>query len=423
MPGVGISDFGASFIHYRPGVVKTLNNTSPARAIPLGKIEWEGEKLLWKVQAHRNIGIGNTLDGGAIPAAGKQGYIDAESFSKFIVGSVQISDGVLARAATTKKAAISALRSELDGLTEGIRKWENYQFTRDGTAVLGLVDTAIASGASGTTVQVDDARALWDKKTYEIRSAASPATILASFEVKSVARAVAAASSSATKRKIAVTTQSFAPSANVAAGDYITWGAGDDASYGIAWTGLDALINDGTSGTFQTVDLALYPRYTSPVLDNAGVERPLVPTLFRQLLAMIKQESGQEAGRDIVCMTSVWDGISVEELYEGEVRITPDSSIVGLVMPTFQTALGKVRIMTDPDSPYGKMFFVDRNEISRSVNQELDWRKSDGGGIMERSNTFLGYVGNAVEISEMVIDQRNRCGKIEDLKVNVKSSY
>lgn len=418
--GVGIQDFGAGFIYYRPGVVKTLNNTSPARAIPLGKIQWEGEKLLWKVQAFRNTGVTNTLDGGALPPAGKQGYIDAESFSKFIIGTVQVSDGILARAASTKKAAISCLRSELDGLTEGIRKWENYQFTRDGTGVVALLDTAIAGAV--TTIKVDDARALWDKKYYEVRSANTPTTILGTFQVKKTARAVAAATTSATQRAITVTLQSSV-SMTASAGDYISWGSGDDAAYGIGWTGLDKLIDDGTSGTFQSVDLSLYPRYSSPVLDNSGTPRPLIPRLFRNMLAMIKQESGQEAGRDIICITSVWDGINVEELYEGEVRITPDTSIVGLNMPTFQTALGKVRIMTDPDAPYGKMLFVDRNEISRSVNQELDWRKSDGGGIMEKSNSFLGYVANAVEISELVIDQRNRCGKIEDLKVDVKSAY
>jgi hypothetical protein len=57
------------------------------------------------------------------------------------------------------------------------------------------------------------------------------------------------------------------------------------------------------------------------------------------------------------------------------------------------------------------------------VQAELDWRKSDGGGIFERSNNFLGYFANAVEISELFMDQRNRCGKIEDLKQTIKSAY
>jgi hypothetical protein len=211
-------------------------------------------------------------------------------------------------------------------------------------------------------------------------------------------------------------------SGSQAQGDYITWNSGNLSAYGKAWTGLDKLIDDAT-GTFQSVNVTTYPRYTSPVLDNGGSARPLTPTLFRQMLAMIKQESGQDAGRDIVVLTSLWDGINVEELYEGEVRITPDTSTVGLVMPTFQTVLGRVKVMTDPDTPYGKMYFIDRNEISRAVQAELDWRKSDGGGIFERSNNFLGYFANAVEISELFMDQRNRCGKIEDLKQTIKSAY
>lgn len=409
--GVGIQDYGALFIKYLPGVTRTLNNTSPARQIPLGKVKWEGDRLLKKVHVKRNVAITNVTDGGAIPVAGKQSYVDSEAYRKFIVGSVQVSDGILNTAASTQNAAISVTKSELEGLMESIRKWENYQFTRDGTAVLAT----LGATTSGATISMSDGRAMWDDKTYEIRTAASPTTVVATFQVSRTARAL-------TNGEAVVTLASTLASGSQATGDYITWGSGFDSAYGKAWTGLDKLIDDST-GTFQSVNTTTYPRYTSPVLDNGGAKRPLAPTLFRQELAMIKQESGQEAGRDIVVLTSVWDGINVEELYEGDVRITPDTSTVGLVMPTFQTALGKVSIMTDPDAPYGTMFFLDRNEISRAVQAELDWRKSDGGGIFERSNSYLGYLANAVEISELFIDQRNRCGKIKDLKVTVKTAY
>lgn len=408
--GVGIQDYGALFIKYLPGVTKTLNNTSPARQIPLGKVKWEGDRLLKKVHVSRNTAITNVSDGGAIPTAGKQSYVDSEAYRKFIVGSVQVSDGILNTAASTQNAAISVTKSELEGLMESIRKWENYQFTRDGTAKVATVGAT----ASGSTFTVSDARALWDNKTYEIRTAASPTTVNNTFTVSRVARAL-------TNGEATVTPVATLPAGSTT-GDIITWGSGFDSAYGKGWTGLDKLIDD-SSGTFQSVSVTTYPRYTSPVLDNGGTARPLTPTLFRQMLAMIKQESGQEASRDITVLTSVWDGINVEELYEGEVRITPDTSTVGLVMPTFQTVLGKVTVMTDPDSLFGTMFFADRNEISRAVQAELDWRKSDGGGIFERSNNFLGYLANAVEISELFIEQRNRCGKIKDLKVTVKTAY
>ena len=414
MAGVAISDFGASFVHYLPGVTKTLNNTSYARTIPIGKVSWEGDRLLKKVHVSRNTAITSVSDGGAIPAAGKQSYVDSEAYRKFTVGAVRVTDGVLNNASTTKHAAITVTKSELEGMMEGMRKYEEYMFTRDGSGkVTNIGSTSDGTAAAGFTV--DDARALWDNQWYEIRDATTTTTIHDTFKVGSVARAL-------TNGEATVYPSATLAASGQADGDGIYWGSGTSAAYGKCITGLDKLIDDAST-TFQSVNTATYPRYTSPVLDNSGNARPLTPNLFRQMLAMIKQESGQEAGRDIIVLTSCWDGINVEELYEGEVRITPDTKTVGLVMPTFQTALGKVRIMTSADTQYGVMFFIDRNEITRAVQAPLDWRRSDGGGIFERDNNSLGYVANAVEIQELFIDQRNRCGKIEDLKVTVKTAY
>ena len=58
--GVSLATFGASFIKYRPGVVKTLNDSSMARQIPTGKVKWEGDRLLKKVHVKRNIAITST---------------------------------------------------------------------------------------------------------------------------------------------------------------------------------------------------------------------------------------------------------------------------------------------------------------------------------------------------------------------------
>ena len=182
------------------------------------------------------------------------------------------------------------------------------------------------------------------------------------------------------------------------------------------------MIDDNT-GTFQGISGTTYPRHTSPVLANGGTSRVLTSNLYRNALAMIKQESGADASREIIVLTSVWDAINHEELHAGEVRITPETKTVGLVLPTFQTMFGKVALMTAADTQWGKMFFVDRNEISWAMQAELDWRRSDGGGIFERDNNSLGYVANAVEIGELFIDQRNRCAKIEDIKVSVKTAF
>lgn len=409
--GVSIDDFGASFIHYLPGVIKTLNNTSMARQIPLGKTKWEGTKIVKKVHVGRNVGITNTVDGGPIPSAGRQSYVDMEAFRKFVVGAVRVSEGILKNASTTKHAAITVVKSELEGLLEGIKKWEEFQFTRNGTGIVGTIGVTV----SGATFTASSGLGLWDGQDYTILDT-DLATIHDTFTVSKLARALTAAG------EVTVTPSATLAAGNQATGDHIVWGAGLKNAYGRGITGLDLLIDDA-SGTFQGTNITTYPRHTSPVLDNSGTTRPLIAKLYRQLLAMIKQESGADASREIVVLSSVWDAINHEELFENMQRITPDEDTVGLDLPTFQTSFGKVKPMSSADSVPGKMFFVDRNEVSWAMQSDLDWRRSDGGGIFERDNNSLGYVANAVEICEMFIEQRNRCGKIEDLKVSVKSAY
>ena len=410
--GVSISTFGASFIKYLPGVTKTLNNTSMARQLPLGSVKWEGDRLLKKVHVARNSAITSTTDGGQIPAADQQYYVDSEAYRKFVVGAVRVSEGALNNASTTENAAITVVKSELEGLLEGVKKWEELQFTRDGTGVVAT----IGATASGATFTVSDGRGLWDRKGYEIRDATTTTTIHDTFTVSRLARALTAAG------EVTVTPTATLAASGQATGDYVVWGTGADSAWGKALTGLDLLIDDAT-GTFQSVSTTTYPRYTSPVLANGGTTRPLTSTLYRQALAMIKQESGADASREIIVLTSVWDAINHEELHAGEVRITPETKTVGLVLPTFQTMFGKVSLMTAADTQWGKMFFVDRNEISWAMQAELDWRRSDGGGIFERDNNSLGYIANAVEIAELFIDQRNRCAKIEDLRYSAKTAF
>jgi hypothetical protein len=415
MPGVSIDTFGALMINYMRGVRKTLNNSTNARKIPKGTVRWEGKNLQWFVHVGRNGAIASVADGGAFPTAGKQSYVEAKATRKNTIGSVQITDGLLNTASSTEKAAISAVESELTGLMDGIRKYENYFFTRDGTGVV----TTLGATTSGSTITVDDARALWDGKDYEIRStAAGNAVLVSSFTVSSVARSFNASN------EAVVTPSASVASSGQADGSYIVWGSGSSSSWGRVFNGLDLLIDDSTSGTFQNVSTSTYPRYTSPVLSNSGTNRALTPSLFRQMLAMIKQESGDDPPNGMTVLTNIWQSVSVEEMYEGELRLRPDDTTFGVAASSFQSTLGKINIVTDPDCPYNKMFFLDPSEITFAVQAELDWRRDGSGSpIFKRSDQSLNYTATALETNELIISQRNKCGKIEDLVETKSSAY
>ena len=414
MAGVSIGDFGASFIHYQPGVVKVLNNTSLARLLPKGKIKWEGSDIRKTVHVSRNTAIGAVGDGGTIPAAGKQGYVPMILYRNFLVGAVQISDGLLNNATTTEHAAITVVESELRGMTDGIRKWENFHFTRDGTGVVATMGATV----SGATFTVSDARQLWDKAHFEIRDATTTSTIHDKFQVSSVARALSSG-------EMTVTPDATLSSSGQATGDLVCWlgsSAANASSYNNVPMGLDGMIDNNT-GTFQGINNTTYPRVTSPVLNANGVERTLTPSLFRQALGAIKQESGDDPPDGITGLTNHWGAINVEEMYEGSLRITESTKVAGIEVASFQSTLGKVNIVDDCDSPYGKLFLADFGEISRLVQKELDWRRQKGGGIFRPSDNSLTWVANCLEICEFAIERRNRCAKIEDIRETIATAY
>jgi hypothetical protein len=412
MPGVSIDTFGASMIKYLPGVRQTLNKTSNMRRIAKAKQKkWQGESMDFSVHVARNHAIGNIEDGGAFPAAGKQSYVFAKVYRKFTVGSVQLTDGILKNAATTEGATISVTESELDGMIEGIKKYENYFFTRDGTGEV----TKLGATASGATITVEDARLLWSGKSFEIRDATTTTTIHDTFKVTSVARALTAAG------EATVTLDSTLAASGQADGDLIVWGTGNNSSWGRTITGLDALIDDAST-TFQNVNTTTYPRYTSPVL-SANANRSLTPQLFKQMLAMIKQESGDDTPNGMTVVSNTWQNASIEELYEGELRMRPDDKVGGFAVSKFQTTLGTINLVVDPDAPYNKFFFLDPSELCFAVQADLDWRRDGpGGSIFKRNDSSAVYTATALEACELAIFTRNKFGKIENISEDLKAS-
>jgi len=412
MSGVGIDDFGASFIYYLPGVIETLNNTTYARTLPMGEVKWEGTHIEKSVHVRRNVAFTFTEDGGNVPVAGKQGYVPSMAYRCFGAGAVKVTEGILDNASTTRNAARTVIESELRGLLDFIRKFENGVFTRDGTGVVATLGATVSDIAAPFNITVNDARMMTEGANFEIRSAAVPATILGTFQVSGVSRAFTAGG------EATLTLAGALPAAGQALGDLIVWrgtGGPADSMYGRAPNGLDALVDDGV-GTFQNVNVTLYNRWTSPVFSNAGVARPLTTSLLRQLLATVKAEGGEPDAGKWTLLTNVWEGVAFEEMFEGEVRLTASDSVGGVEIASFQSTVGKVDVVTDPDSPYGKLFLLDMAQISRAVQHELDWRKQEGGGIFQTLPNSLNKVATCMETYEYFIEQRNKCGKIEDLR-------
>lgn len=408
MAGASIDDLGTLMIDYLPDVTETLNNVVTLRSLVKNDYKWEGKNIQFFIHVARNHAVGNIQDGGAFPVPDKQDYVEAKAYRRFLVGSVQCTDGSLATAATSKRAARDTATSELRGMMEGLAKYENFMAYRNGTGVVGRLGTDI----TGTTIGVTDARLLWDGQTYEIRDASDISTLHGYMTVSRVERA-----RDANGDAQVVITASLPSGA--AATDYIVW----PGALNNAITGLDSLIDDAAT-TFQNINTTTYPRYTSPVQDNSGTNRLIDPNLFRRQLAMIKQESGDmKKSINMKVFTTVWESIETEELYESQLRIEPDTKTAGLSVARFASSLGNIDIIPDADAPYNKMFFADTSKIYRAVQKELDWRRNGDGSIFTKSSQNAVWRAEALEICEYFIKERNTSGKIEDLLETISTSY
>jgi len=407
MAGVNIGNVGLTFTRFLDGVVETLNHTSKARSLVRQEDKWTGSHIEGKIHTARSTSIGYVEDGGAFPVADKQDYQTYQATRKFTVGSVQITDGAMATAAKSPNVARDVVTSEVKGLMNNILKFENGFFFRDGT---GTVAT-ITNGMSGATdIQVDDARMLWDGGTYNMYNAA-----LAAKDGDVVVSNVESALHSSGD---ALVNFAGALPATSASSDVLVW----NGCVNRAVTGLDKLIDDSAS-TFQNIAVGTYPRYASTVLSNSSTKRDLTPSLFRQMLASIQQKSGSERPSDgLTVLCDSWQAINVEELYEGELRLTPESKVGGLAVAAFQSALGRVDIMVDTDCLHNTMFFCDFSKIYRAVQKQLGWRR-EGGSIFKRSDVSGMYTATAIEIAEMYIKERHTCGKITDLNDNKATAY
>jgi multidrug transporter EmrE-like cation transporter len=409
MAGVNVDNSGLTYLHILDGVTETLNQSSKARSKVNQNYEWRGSHLEHKLHTARNHAIGFMSDGSAFPVADKEDYVSMKVGRKIVGGSIQLTDAVMATASKSAEVALDVVSAHTQGLMKNILKFENFFFSRDGTGAVATVKAAISS----TTLLVDDARGLWRGASYQVYTGSS---LVGTVTISNVARAPTASGYA--------TVTLTATLAGVTTGDKLYW----NGAYGIAYTGLEALVDDSTpvggGSTFQSVTMSgagAEPQYTSIVQDAGGVLRALDPSLFRSLQAGIYHNVGDEPG-ELDCMGTGWQLANLDELYEAALRLSPDSKVGGLSTPSFQSSLGKINMSPDSDAPYNKLFLVDYSQIYRGVQKKLGWRNQSG-QIFLRSDSSGVWTATAIEIAEMYIKQRNSSGKILDLEESKISMF
>lgn len=408
LTGVNIGNVGLLYPKFEKVIVRTLNDEAKAFKMAKRDMNWTGDFIQGTLHTARSTAMGFTEDGGRFPNADKQDYLSYKIGRRFYQNKIKITDGAMAAAKGGENVAKDVIQSEIRGMMNDVLKYFNLFFFRDGTGVCATLKGTAVTGSSN--IDVDDSRLLWPGGTFQLYDT-TLATNRGDIIVSNVDQALDANGNATFDPSASIT------SLSAVSGDKMVW----DGSLNRAFSGLSSLINDSAT-TFQNVNVATTPRYSSMVLDNSGTNRALTPHLLRVMLAGIKQKAGSEAGGGLKVFADNWVGVEFEEMYEGELRLTPSDTTQGYASTTFQSALGPIEFIPDADCKRHTIFALDPSQLYHAVQKDLGFRLENG-EIFKRSDDAAYWTATMLSISQMYIEERNTSGRINDISDSATHAY
>lgn len=366
MPGTSITVLSNVLKeYYLPPVVEQLNN----EVLLLQRLEARDQEIFGKaafvpVHTGRSGGIGARGEYVQLPDAGAQAYNRAQFDLKYLYGVVRVSGPSMAKTASEAGAFLQALRSELDGIRNDLRKDVARQVYGDGTG-------AIATFAVNTTVNtltVTSAEPINKGQVYVgmVVDGGSVAAPTAAFTLRNVT-AVNAATPSITIDGAAVTTSS---------GQFLfRFGSNTAGSTYEIDSGLQKLVSTAAN-VVGGID-ASTNTFWDNIRDTAG-------TIISQDRLMQGFNRVRIAGGEV---SAIYTSFGVQRdffnTFTNNVRYTNPLTLQG----GFQTLefMGKP-LIADVDAPYNRVYLLDERFLKVFSNR--DWH------FLDEDNTTLKWDAN-----------------------------
>lgn len=385
MAGANLSTLSTILKEYYLGpVTEQLNN----EVLLLSRLEAKSEDLVGKrayVPLHwgRSAGVGARAESAALPAAGKQQYEKAVYDLKYLYGRVEVTGPSMAKTKNEAGAFLQALKSELDGVRNDLKKDLARQVYGNGTG-------AIATGTAGSTTTLTVAAETIRKgQVY-------PGMVVDIFDVS-------ASTTAATYTNIVVDSVNVSTgvitftttlAAALASGDYIvragvtvsTAAEGNTYSLSDEIDGLQRIVASSATalGGITPTGTATWwdnQRVTASGTSGSGSTYALTLEDIQKGLNLARIAGGMP--------TSVVTSLGVQRefymLLQDLVRYVEPDSATGYAAGFKALSYNGMPIIADIDAPYGKMYILDESTIK--VFSDQDWHFLDADGLTLRQVT------------------------------------
>ena len=364
--------------YYLGPVAEQLNN----EVLLLSRLESRSEDLVGKrayVPLHfgRSTGIGAVGEGDPLPAAGRQSYEKAVYDLKYLYGRVEVTGPSMAKTKNEAGSFLQALKSELDGIRDDLKKDRALQVYGDGS---GIVATVVADAANSTTVAVVPNEVIRKGQIYpgfraKIYDDSATADLAGTHTVSAVALGAT----------LAEVTFTAAVGATFGVGDTIRRAGVETASPAEANT---YALSDEVDGLQRIVaDSATALGGITPTGANAWWDNQRISSVGSLALDDIQQGLNLAriaGGMPTAIITTLGVQREFYNLLEQEVQyVNPESLNYAAGFKTL--SYNGMPLVADIDAPYGKMYILD--EATMKVFSDQDWHFLDADGMTLRQVT------------------------------------
>jgi hypothetical protein len=361
--------------YYLGPVAEQLNN----EVLLLSRLESKSEDLVGKrayVPLHwgRSTGIGARAESALLPSAGKQQYEKAVYDLKYLYGRVEVTGPSMAKTKNEAGAFLQALKSELDGVRNDLKKDLARQVYGDGSGSI-----AVGSGGSTTTLTVP-IEPIRKGQIY-------PGMLVDIFDVSASTSAATYTGIEVASANLSTGVVTFTTTlaATLASGDYIvragvtvqTAAEGNTYSLSDEVDGLQRIVADSATALG-----GITPTGTATWWDNQRIA-------VSGAISLESIQKGLNLARIAGGMpTSVVTSLGVQREFYGllsqDVRyVEPDSLSYSSGFKAL--SYNGMPIIADIDAPYGKMYILD--EATMKVFSDQDWHFLDADGMTLRQVT------------------------------------
>ena len=370
--------------YYLGPVAEQLNN----EVLLLNRLESRSEDLVGKyayVPLHygRSGGIGAVGENAALPDAGYQQYYRAKYDLKYLYGRVRVTGPSMAKTKNEAGAFLQALKSELDGLRNDLRKDLARQVYGDGSAV--IAQAAASSAVSGSVITLASAEAIKKGQLY-------PNMKVDIFAYSTNAKA-SSVTTTITAVNAATPSITVADATGVADGDYIARAGAVAAQLNNA-TGSRSNEIDGLSRIVSTsaqdlgeVAVATYGWWDNKRLapdfdpEVAGSQTALSLDLIQKAMNTIRLEGANPSA----IITTLGIQREFYNLLQQDVQYIDPASLS--YAAGFKTlSYNGMPLIADIDAPYGRMYVLDESTMKVFSDQDGHFLDADGQTLRQVSD-------------------------------------